>query len=160
MPARSPVEEWQVAQSAGSFEVFLAGSDVPGLQVDSVDALASAFSDVRVLLLRVNKGHEFSNPRLGYVEPWHPGLGTPVRDHRTDLISIYILADKSGAGEVGPGFSAAGIAAMTEGTILAEEVGSLLDEIGIVGLGGRSSLVRCGRLCRPRLSESKLQARV
>jgi len=146
--------------SAGAFEVFLTGSDLPGLQGDSVDALASAFSGVRALLLRVNKGHESSNLRLGYVEWWLPGLGKPVRDHWTDLISIYILADKSGAGKVGPGFSAAGIAAMTEGPILAEEVGSLLDDIGIVALGGRPSLVRCGRVCRPHLSESKLQARV
>jgi hypothetical protein len=107
----------------------------------------------------VNKGYEFSDLLLGYIERWHSGLGTPVRDHRTDLISIHILVDKSGAGEVGPGFSAAGIAAVAEGTILAEEVSSLLDEIGIVGLGGGSSLLGCDRARRLRLSESKLLAR-
>ena len=145
--------------SAGTFEVFLASRDVPGLQVNSVDALASAFPGVRVLLLRVNKRHEFSDLLFGYIERRHSGLGTAVRHHRTDLISIHILADKWGAGEVGPGFSSAGIAAVAEGTIPAEEVGSLLDEIGIVGLGGGSSLLLCGKACRLRLSESKLLAR-
>jgi hypothetical protein len=112
------------------------GLDVSGLEIrcihafPSATAAASAGACERIGLLRVNKSHQTGNFLIRTIKGRHTLVGASIANHGADLVSIQIGSHQLRARQVGPCLSAAGIAAMAEGTIFAEQGPPLLHQIG------------------------------
>src|ERR1700722_19093946 len=119
--------------SPGTVEVLFAPVGASGLQIGDVHPFASAFLRERGVALGMNKGSQAGNLLGSYIKMWHALFGASTAHNSAYLVSAHIGGHQLGPCEIGPGFSAVRIAAMTEGAIFPEERAPTLDQSRRVG---------------------------
>jgi len=117
-------------------EVLLSGLDVSGLEIGGIHSFTSAAFRLRIVLLRVDESYQGGDLLIGTIKGRHAFIGAPVADDGADLASIHIRPHQLGSCEIRPALSAASIATMTKGTVLSKKLGTALDQVWRVSLGG------------------------
>jgi hypothetical protein len=114
--------------STGTLEVLFARFGIAGLQIGDIHPLASAFLRERDVALSVYKRRQAGNLLRSYIKVRHAFLRASTANNCADLASIHVGGHEAGAREIGAGFSAARIAAVTKGAIFPEERAPALDK--------------------------------
>ena len=125
-PARSPVGEWQDEQFR-ALEILLAGFDVAGLKIGNIHAATATGVRIGLPLLIMKECDQPGEFLRGNFEGRHALIRTSIADDGTDLVSRYVAGNQFGAGEIGAGFAASGVATVTEGAVLGKERLAALD---------------------------------
>ena len=81
-----------------------------------------------LILLGVDESYQAGHLIIRAVKGRHALVGASVAHDRADLVPIDIGSHQFRAREIGPALSAAGVAAMTKGTILPEKPGACLHQ--------------------------------
>jgi hypothetical protein len=100
--------------AAGAGEIRLTGGGVSGLQILERDAATTSRLGLGFLVLLVNEGDERLEIGGAERERRHARTDTTVADDGHQLVSSDVVFDERRTGQVRPGFTAGGIAAVTK----------------------------------------------
>src|SRR5205807_3008751 len=83
------IADWRMAGAASArpFEISLTRLSIARLEVRGIHSLASTLLRERIVLLRMNEGHQTGNLLIGKFKAWHALVWASIARNRADLVS-------------------------------------------------------------------------